>query len=231
MWPQGFLHCSPSPRGADSAPWRIAEPSPGSRDGLWGHHSPPNGDIAASEPQIRSVWGTATSFCHGSAGRGPGRDSVQLAEFVAATGLLSITLDAVGRDLAAGPGISPVFWHTSLGLGFAGREMHRIYIHCGGEESIWWKSGWIGASGSDFFKISPRSKNSKCTNLQRMMGYFEGYVGSGSQHQGRENRAFCWISAKTWLGTVICITLCSPESSRLLFVLLCFAVCANSNWI
>lgn len=128
MWSQGCLHCSPSPGGAGSAQWRIAEASPGSRDGLWGHHSPPSWDFAASQPQIRSVWGTATSLCHASAGRGPSRDSVQLAEFVAATGLLSITLDGVGRDLAAESGAPPGFWHTSLGPGFAVGEMHSIYV-------------------------------------------------------------------------------------------------------
>lgn len=125
MWSQGFFHSSPSPRGADSAQ-RIAETSPGSRDGLWGCHAPPNWDIAALRLKLKLSGGTATSSCHASAGRRPGRDCVQLAEFVQP--LLSTTLDGIGRDLSAESGISPVFWHTSLGLGFAVREIHSIYV-------------------------------------------------------------------------------------------------------
>lgn len=207
MWPQGFLHCSPSPRGADSAQW-ISETSPGSRDGLWRHHSHPIGTLLPLSLKLEM-----------SGGQQPVSAMAQLAEDQA--GILSSW-----QDLLQPLGCSASPWMglagTSLqNLGFLQCfdtppwdlwERHTQHICRGGEENICWKSSWIGASSSDFFKISPRSKNSKCTNLQRMMGYFEGYVGSGSQHQGRESRAFCWISAKTWLGTVICITLYSPES-------------------
>lgn len=211
MWSQGFLHCSPSPRGADSARQRIAETSPGSRDGLWGHHSPLNRDIAASEPEIKSAWGGSNQFL-------PCLSWQKTKEGFCPAGRICCSHQAAqnhpGWDWQ-GPrcrvwDFSSVLTH--LPGTWVCCERDTQHICCGGEENICWKSGWIGASSSDFFKIAPRSKNSKCTNLQRMMGYFEGYVGSGSQHQGRKSRAFCWISAKTWLGTVICVTLYSPES-------------------
>lgn len=205
MWSQGFFHSSPSPRGAQR---RIAETSPGSRDGLWGHHSPPNWDIAALSLKLKLSGGQQPA---------PAMLSWQKTKqgLCPAGRICSATAQHHPGWVWQGPlcriwDFSSVLTHLPGTWVCCERDTQRICR--GGEENVCWKSGWTCASSSDFFKISLRSKNSKCTNLQRMMGYFEGYVGSGSQHQGRESRAFCWISAKTWVGTVICITSSSPES-------------------
>lgn len=210
MWSQGFLNCSPSPRGADLANEGLLRPYLGAGMGCEGTISHLTGTLLPLNLKLKV-----------SGGEQPVSAMAQLAGDQG--GRLSSWQNLLQHWAARhhpgwgwqGPrcriwDFSNILTHlpgTSVCC-----ERDTQHICCGGEENICWKSGWIGASSSDFFKISPRSKNSKRTNLQRTMGYFEGCVGSGSQHQGRESRAFCRISAQTWLGAVICITLHSPES-------------------